>query len=547
MLLSIVLQLPMPFLTRYLIDKVIVVKNFQLLTLVGLLLIGILLIRSAAFFLENYMLVYLRVRVLFDIRLRLFEHIESLPLLFFHKKGTGYLMSRVSDDVNAVQGLLANTLVGAGQNMMTLIAGVSCTLYIHRELAIICFSILPFYILSLMIFNKRMRKMSHEVRERYALMQKELQELLSGISVIKAFTGEKRATIRLLSRIKAAIRKEVKLDITATMAIAISVIISSIGPIILIWLGCAEIMRGNLTIGSLIAFNAFVGYLFNPTRNLYNISLNIQRSLAAVERIFEILDLFPEKDGEKDIEISEGKIAFEDVSFSYNEQKPVLRNLSFHVSPGEVVAIVGRSGVGKTTLVSLIPRFYEPTTGRILIDDIDIKEIKFRSLRKDIGICFQDTFLFSGTIRENIRFGNPNVGDREIEEAAKRAYADIFIKKLREGYDTKIGERGINLSGGERQRIAIARAFVRDPKVLIFDEATSQLDSKSERIVQKCYKNLFRNRTTFVIAHRLSTVMNANRILVLHRGRILAQGTHQELHRHCAVYKNLCDEQILKE
>ncbi|MGB9721473.1 MAG: ABC transporter ATP-binding protein [bacterium] len=546
MLFSIGLQLPIPFLTRYLIDKVIVLKNFQLLNIIGFTIITILSIRSATAFFEGFLLATFRGRVLFDIRLKLFEHIQKLSLSFFHKKETGYLMSRLSDDVNAVQGLLADTLVTAGQNILTFIAGVACTLYIHPKLALICFLILPFYLLSLMVFNKRVRRMSYEVRERYALLNRDLQELLSGVSVIKAFTGEKRATMKMLGKIKEAIRKEVKLDITATIASISSALISSAGPIVLIWFGCSEIMRGNLTIGSLIAFNSFIGYLFGPTRNLYNLNLNVQRSLAAVERIFEMLDLAPERDGKKEIEIKEGRVVFDNVSFSYNGKEEVLKNISFEANPGEVIAIVGRSGVGKTTLVSLIPRFFEPTKGRILIDGMDISEVNLKSLRKQIGICSQETFLFSDTIKENIRFGNPEAKDCEIEECARLAYADVFIKDLPEGYKTKIGERGVNLSGGERQRIAIARALIKNPKILILDEATSQLDSESENLIQEALKNLLKNRTTFIIAHRLSTIKNADKILVLDDGKIVGQGKHDDLYKTCSVYKMLYDEQFLK-
>lgn len=547
MLLSVGLQLPMPFLTRFLIDKVIVYKNFQLLNIIGILIIGVLLVQAVSSFLERFLLTTFRGRVLFDIRLKLFEHIQKMSLTFFHKKETGYLMSRLSDDVNAVQGLLADTLVSAGQNILTFIAGIACTLYVHPKLALICFLILPFYLLSLMVFNKRIRNMSYEVRERYALLNKDLQELLSGVSVIKAFTGEKRATIKMLGKIKEVIRKEIRLDITATLASISSVLISSAGPIVLIWYGCAEIMRGNLTVGSLIAFNSFVGYLFGPTRNLYNLNLNVQRSLAAVERLFEMFDLEPERDGKNEIEIKHGEIIFDNISFSYNGTEEVLKDVSFKINPGEVVAVVGRSGVGKTTLVSLILKFFESQKGRILIDGQDIREVSLKSLRKDIGICLQETFLFSDTIRENIRFGNPLAKDGEIEKSAKLAYADVFIKDLPEGYNTKVGERGVNLSGGERQRIAIARTLIKNPKILILDEATSQLDSESEKLIQEALKNLFKNRTTFIIAHRLSTIINADKILVLENGRVVGEGKHTELYKSCPIYKNLYDEQFIKK
>ncbi len=546
MLFSVGLQIPMPFLTRYLFDKVIVLKNFQLLNIIGFILIGVLLVRVVSVFLENYLLTTFRGRVLFDIRLKLFEHIQKLSLAFFHRSETGYLMTRISSDVYEVQGLLADTLVSAGQNVLTLIAGVVCTIYIHPKLALICFLICPLYLISIAIFNNRIRKMSYVVRERYALMQSDLQELLSGVTVIKAFTGENRATIRLLRKIKEYIRIEVRRDIIGTLATISSVLISSIGPIILIWYGCAEIMKNNLTVGGLIAFNSFIGYLFGPIQTLYNLNISVQRSLAAVQRILEIFDLPPEKEGTKLIQIREAHIVFDNVSFSYNGKEEILKNISFEAKPGEIVAIVGHSGVGKTTLVSLIPRFYDPTQGSILIDGQNIREVKIKSLRQNIGICLQDTFLFSDTVRENIKFGNPKTTNLEIIEAARLANADGFIKNLPNGYETTVGERGVLFSGGERQRIAIARALIKNPKILIMDEATSQLDSKSERLIRAAMQNLLKNRTTFIIAHRLSTIQNADIILVLDKTKIVGQGKHDELYKNCQVYQNLYNEQFLR-
>ncbi|MCK4321849.1 hypothetical protein KAX08_04965, partial [candidate division WOR-3 bacterium] len=339
MLLAVGLQLPMPFLTKYLIDKVLVLKSFKILNIIGLVLVGVLFVRAASTFIESFLLTTFRGRVLFDIRLKLFEHIQKFSLSFFHKEETGYLMSRVSGDVNAVQGLLADTLVSFGQNTLTFIAGIACTIYIHPKLAIICFGILPLYLLSLQVFNKRIRRMSHDVRERYAMVQKDLQELFSAIFIIKAFTGEKRSTIRLLKSVKDAIRKEVRLDITAALASISSVIISSAGPIVLIWYGCGEIIRGSLTVGGLIAFSSFIRYLFGPARALFNLNIGIQRSLAACERVFEIMDIAPEREGKNDIKVKEGKVVFENASFSYDGEERVLKNISFEVNPGELVAI----------------------------------------------------------------------------------------------------------------------------------------------------------------------------------------------------------------
>lgn len=533
-------------LTKYLLDKVIVAKDFQLLNLIGFVLIGVLLIRAASGFLERFLLVTFRARVLFDIRLKLFQHLQKLSLSFFHKKQTGYLMSRVGDDVGAIQGPLAGTLVSGVQNLLTFAAGVGCTLYIHPKLALISFSILPIYALCLWVFNRRIREMSYEVRERYALVEKDLQELLSGVFIIKAFSREKHSAAKLAGSAKEAVRKEVKLELLSTLAAVLSVLISAAGPIILIWYGCGEIMRGALTVGGLVAFNSFLRYLFGPTQALMNLNLGVQRSLAACERIFEILDLEPEVQERKDAIVLrgvKGDLVFEEVSFSYNEEK-ILDSISLHIRPGELVALVGRSGVGKTTLVNLILRFYDPQGGRILIDGYDLRGLKLRSLRESIGLVSQEIFLFSDTVKENIRFGKLDATDEEVVEAAKLAHAHEFIIGLPNEYDTKIGERGVTLSGGERQRIAIARAILRNPKILILDEATSQVDSESEKLIQDALQPLVSGRTTLVIAHRLSTVRDADRIIVLERGKIIEEGTHQELYREQGFYRKFYDQQF---
>lgn len=543
MLFSVALQLPMPFLTKYLIDKVLPLKSFSLLNVIGLVLIGVLLIRAGSGFFQSFLLATFRGRVLFDIRLRLFEHIQRASLSFFHKRQTGYLMSRLSDDVNAVKSLLADTLVSAGQNVLTFIAGIICTLYIHPKLALICFMVLPLYLLSLVVFNKRVRDLSRQNRENFALVNKDLQELLSGISVIKAFTGEDRATLRLLKGVKVAIRQEIRLDIVATLASISATIISSIGPLALIWFGCGEIMRGNLTVGGLLAFSSFIGYLFGPVRVLYDLNLGVQRSLSAVERIYEILDVPAERDGKGNLSIHNGGICFDKIAFSYDGENPVLKDISCNIEPGQAMALVGRSGEGKTTIVSLLLKFYKPDKGYILIDSQDISEISTKSLRVQIGYVSQEAFLFSDTVMENIRFGNPEANDEQVITAAKMAHAHGFIAEMPDGYNAKIGERGCTLSGGQRQRLSIARAIIKNPKILILDEATSQVDAESEWLIQQSLEQLMRGRTTIIIAHRLSTVQRADKIVLLDQGKVAGEGKHEILLKTNQIYRNLYTNQ----
>ena len=547
MLLNVGLQLPMPFLTRYLIDQVIISKSFKILHIIGFFLFCALFLRAGSIFIQSLMLTKFKARILFDIRVKLFEHVQKQSLLFFHRNPTGYIMSRISGDVNPIQNLIGDTFLSFVYNSIILVVGIICTLYIHITLAMISLSVLPFYLFSLYIFKTKIKRTAYEIREKYALVEKDLQELISGISIIKAFTGEIRSTLRYINSLKSAIKKGVELDILSTLASISSVVISSVSPLIIVWYGCSEIMRGNFTVGGLIAFNYFTRYLFTPVHSLFESFINIQKSIAAVERIFEILDLPPEKDGEKEIKITKGEIVFENVSFSYDGKEKILENVSFKVKKGEKVAIVGKTGVGKSTLVSLILRFYEPQNGKILIDNQDIKYAKLRSLRKYISVVSQNDFLFSDTIRENIRFGNPNATDEEVEKAAKFAYCDEFIKKLPKGYETKIGERGINLSGGERQRISIARAILKNPKILILDEATSAVDSETENKIQKALEELMRDRVTFIIAHRLSTIMNADKILVFEDGKLVGEGTHEELYKNNEIYRKLFDHQFINK
>ena len=539
MLLSVGLQLPLPFLTKYLIDEVVAIKSFKLLNLIGLVLIGFLIIRAVSNLLQSYLLASFRGRVLFDVRVKLFERVQRASLSFFHGRQTGYLMSRLSDDVDAVQGLLAETLVTAGQSILTFVAGIVCTIYIHPKLALICFAVLPLYVVSIAIFNRRIRSLSMETREQFALVQKDLQELVSGMSLIKAFTAEGRATMRLISGLKRAIRAEVRLDITAALASISSAMISAVGPMALIWYGCGEIMRENLTIGGLLAFSSFIGYLFGPVQVLYELNVGIQRSLAAVERIFEIMDVEPEGDAESILSIPNGRVTYDGVSFSYGDNEAVLRDISFEIPPGRSAALVGRSGGGKTTLASLLLKFYQPSAGRICIDGRDIGSISLKSLRSQIGLVAQDSFLFSDTIKENIRFGRPNASDEEIENAAKMAHAHEFIMDMPDGYLARIGERGCTLSGGQRQRVSIARAILKDPKILILDEATSQVDNESERLIQEALEKFMKGRTTIIIAHRLSTVEKADMIMVLHEGRIVDRGRHFELLAKEGIYREL--------
>ncbi len=541
MLLATLLQLPLPFLTKYIIDKVVVAKDFHLLHIIGFSLIGLIILQSLTGFVKGVLLTVFSSRVLFDIRVKLFEHLQDLSLKFFRKNQTGYLMSRISSDVQSLHGLLADTILNIIQNALTFVVGIGAVFYIHKKLALISLAILPFYALLTWFFSRKIRSMSWELREKYAEAQKEIQELISGIFTIQSFSAEKTSLLRMFKKTKGETKQSIKLSVFGALYVFLTSIVSSSAPLVILWYGCFEIMRGNLTIGGLIAFNSFVRYLFGPTSAFVNINLTVQQSLASAERVFEIMDTEPDvKDAENAVMLNDfkGDITFENVSFSY-ENESVLENISLRVEKGEKAALVGPSGAGKTTIVNLLMRFYDPEEGRILFDGIDIREIKLKSLRNNIAVVSQDVFLFRDTVRENIRFGSPLASDEMIYEAAKKAFADDFILKLEKGYDTIIGERGMTLSGGERQRISIARAVLKDAKILVLDEATSQLDSESENYVRKALDGILRGKTSVVIAHRLNTIKDMDKIVVLNKGKIVMTAKHDELYENCEFYKNL--------
>lgn len=550
MLISVLLQLPLPLVTRHIIDNILPNKNIVILNWIIIGLIGFMLIKGVSELLNGYFLTLFRERVLFDIQLKLFQHIQGLSLSFFKNSKTGYLMSRISNDVSNLRGLLAGTLLSFLKNSMTFIVGATVIFIFHWKLALISLFVLPFFIYSIRLFSGKIRKISGEFQENFALVWDVLQETLSAIFVVKSFQLEKYEADKLVKRLKERIKTTIDLNLITSLSSYATAFIGGIGPLIVLWYGGREVISGHLTLGTLIAFNVFLGYLFGPVQSLISLNTDVQQSLASLERVFELFGIVPdikEPKIPKIFDIVEGKIVFENISFSYESLYPVLKQISLKADPGETIALVGKSGAGKTSLVNLIPRFYDLQQGNIFIDGINIKEVRIQDLRRTIGIVPQETFLFAGTIKENIKYGRLIATDEEIVEAAKLANADEFIRKLPQGYDTEVGERGVKLSGGQRQRIAIARAILRDPKILILDEATSDLDSESERLIRDALSKLLKNRTTFIIAHRFSTVLNADKIVVLDNGEKIAEGKHYELYKESKYYKELCLNQFISE
>lgn len=546
MSLSVLLSLPMPLLSKYLIDKILPSKDMKMLNLIGFSLIFVILFQAISSYLQNFFTVNFRAKVIFNLKRILFEHLQNLDLEFFREKESSYLSSRISSDVDALRNLLAETILSVIRNFLTFSVGVILVLSLHFKLGIISISILPFYIFSMIIFNKRIRKMSKELREYYANMQKDLQEALSGIEVVKVFTNEEFVLNKVSLSIKKVIKKEASLDLLSALAGLITSVIASIAPLVLIWYGIYEIIHGRFTLGSLVAFNSFIRYLFGPAQSLVNTNFGVQSSLAALERVYEILDKKPKiKEGYKEVKIRDGIIQFKNVSFSYNGTDYVLKNINLKIERG-INAIVGPSGAGKSTLINLLLRFYEPQEGKILIDGEDIKDIKIKFLRKNISLISQDIFLFSDTILENLKFAKQDADLDEIKNACKKAKILDFIENLPDKFNTKIGERGLKISGGERQRIAIARAILKDAPILILDEATSQLDSITEDTIKEFLIENKNRKTIIVIAHRLSTVNIADKIILIDNGMIIAEGKHKEIYENYEIYRRLSNTQLLK-
>jgi len=546
-LIAVLLDLPLPLLTRYIIDNVIPGKNTVILKWIIIGLIGFMLLKGLSEVLNRYYLTLFRERVLSDIQADLFRHVMGLDLTFFGNSRTGYLISRMSSDISNLQGLLAGTMLDILKDGLMFLVGLIIILSFHWKLALLSILVLPFFIFSIRFFSKRVKEMSREFQEKYARVFDTLYETISSIFSVKCFQLEDFQIAKFITKMRERIHSAIDFSVITSLSSYITAFIGGMGPLVVLWYGGREVMKGNLTLGTLIAFNIFLGYIFGPAQRLTNQNTQVQTSLASLERVFELFDTrsqIREPSRGKDLVIQKAEIRFDNVCFSYDGSSPVLSDINLTMRGETTVALVGKSGAGKSTLVNLLLRFYEPQQGNIYIDSINIKDVKISDLRKIIGIVPQDVFLFSGTVKENIRYGKIDASEEDILEAAKLANIQQFIERLPNGYDTEVGERGVKLSGGQRQRVAIARAFLRDPKILILDEATSEIDSESEMFIKESLLKLMRKRTTIIIAHRFSTVLIANEIIVIDAGHIIDSGKHEELYRRCQIYKELCDYQL---
>lgn len=515
-----------------------------------LILIGVFALQAFFSAVQSYLLSRVGEGVVADLRRTVYRHLLTLSPRFFETRKTGEITSRLTSDISTVQGVVSSALVQIFSQTLTLVGTVIILFVTNWRLSLLMLSIVPVVVLAAFYFGRLLRKVSKEFQDRVADANARAEEAIGGIRVVQAFTAEPLEARTYADLIGASFK--VALRRARIRAIFNPVVFfamfTAIG--IVLWYGGRLVIAGELTPGQLVAFLVYTFSVAGAVGAFSGLFSQFQEALGASSRIFELLDEksdLPEPANPVKLSSVRGEVRFEHVSFGYGERGVVLEDVSLAAQPGEVVALVGPSGAGKSTLISLIPRFYDPTAGRILLDGVDIRDLTLYDLRSNIALVPQETQLFSGTVAENIRYGKPDASDAEVIEAAKAANAHEFITSFPDGYATIVGERGIKLSGGQRQRVAIARALLKNPRILILDEATSSLDSESEALVQEALEVLMQGRTTFVIAHRLSTIRSADKIVVLEAGRIVQQGTHQELLAAGGLYKELYELQFRED
>jgi len=534
------------FLVQPALDDVFLKKDLKILFLLPIAIILLFFIKGIFDYGQAYLMNFVGLRIVADMREKLYNHLQNLSLSFFTKTPTGVLISRITNDVNLIQGAVSNAITGLLKDAFTIVGLIGVIFYRNWKLAIIAFIIFPLAIIPIKEFGKKLRKFSRKSQQRMGSITAFLHETITGNRIVKAFSMEEYEKCRFAEeneRFFKIILKRVKIR---AISHPLMELIGGVGVALIIWVGGYSVVRGELTPGTFFSFMTALLMLYAPVRDLSKVNLEIQEGLAAAARVYELLDTIPDiKDEEGAISlplISKG-IDFQKITFKYGTEA-VLKEISLHVKVGEMIALVGMSGAGKTSLVNLLPRFYDVEEGQILIDSIDIRKVTLKSLRDQIGLVTQQTILFNDTIRNNIAYGNIKCSDEEIIKAAKAANAHDFIQRLPQAYETVIGEQGVKLSGGERQRLSIARALLKNAPILILDEATSSLDSDSETEVQNALEYLMKGRTVFVIAHRLSTIRNAHRIIVLSDGQIVEEGTHEELIALNGEYRRLYDLQF---
>ncbi|HWP49225.1 MAG TPA: ABC transporter ATP-binding protein [Candidatus Limnocylindrales bacterium] len=536
-----------PLFTKFFIDEVLLKGNTQLLVT---LTVGMFVIALLGFLLagvNRYLYTWISARILFDMRMALYRHLQGLSLRFYTRTKIGEILARINTDLAEIQRITTDVLLSSFTNLLTLMGTLGFLLWLNYRLFLVSSLLLPWVALGLRYFRPRIADKAREIRDRNADLGSFLIETFQGIKLIKAFGAEELEVERFARKHEAYIQAVLDLQKLSIFSGGISGLLLPTTSLLVFLYGGHLVITGSMTLGDLIAFSAYLIRAFGPLQGLLGLYVQLQRARISLQRVFELMTLEPEvkeKEGAISPESIKGEVEFEEVSFEYEPGKPVLQNVSFRVPAGTTVAIVGPSGMGKTTLIDLLLRFYDPQKGSIKIDGIDLRDLKIRFLRDHIGVVGQETFLFHATIEENIRYGKNSASREEVIRAAQAAYIHDFIESLPQKYETIVGERGVRLSGGERQRVAIARAILKSPRILILDEATSSLDWMSEQYVRTMLAGLMRGRTTIIVTHRLSSVQNAHQILVLHEGQIIQQGIHEDLLKVEGLYRQLYEAEV---
>ncbi|MFJ8258819.1 ABC transporter ATP-binding protein [Peribacillus asahii] len=555
-LLKFAIPLLLPLLTKYVIDDIVAnhtistdTKTERLFWVMAIMAFVFIVLRPPIEYFRQYFAQWTGSKILFDIRNQLFTHIQKLSFKYYANHRAGEVVSRVITDVEQTKNFIITGLMNLWLDLATIVIAIVIMFSMDVPLTIVSLLLLPFYIFSVKHFIGKLRALTRNRSQALADVQSHLQERVQGMSVIKSFAREEYEQEQFNQQNKNFLEKALQHTSWNAKSFAVVNTITDLAPLVVIGYAGYQVIHGGLSLGEMVAFIGFIDRLYNPLRRLVNSSTTLTQTLASMDRMFEFVDEkydITDKPGAVELEKVAGNITFENVSFAYDEtEERTLKQIHLEVKQGETIALVGMSGGGKSSLVSLIPRFYDVTEGRILLDGKDIRDLKVRSLRDKIGMVLQDNILFSESVKANILMGNPEATDDEVIAAAKAANAHDFIMNLTDGYDTKVGERGIKLSGGQRQRVAIARVFLKNPPILVLDEATSALDLESEHYIQEALDKLAHDRTTFIVAHRLSTITHANRIVLIEHGEIVEVGTHDELMKKKGHYYQLFQVQQL--
>jgi ABC-type multidrug transport system fused ATPase/permease subunit len=536
-----------PLFQREIVDGVVAAADLSRLGMLIALLVGVYafqqLINAADMFIRHA----LGERFILDLRVRIYQYLQKLSLSFFERTSTGELMSRVTNDVNALENFVTHGSALTAVDLLRLVGGTIILFVLDARLALLVLLPVPILAVSLRYFNTRIRPIYRRIRARLGDINAQLQDSLSGIRVVQAFVQEAQQLARFTAESEAYYQARVQgIRYWATFFPAMR-FVAAMGTVIVLAAGSIMVVDGSLSLGTLVAFLSYTISFYEPINRLTEVDNVFQEAIAAGERIFELLDTTADiRDAPEAVELPPilGDVTFDDVHFRYGTGDKVLHDVTFRMAPGEVVALVGPSGAGKTSIANLLCRFYDPIHGGITVDEVDLRQVKLSSLRSQVAVVLQDTFLFNTSVRDNLLYGKPHATDEELLAATKAAYAHEFIEALPDGYNTEIGERGVKLSGGQKQRLALARALLADPRILILDEATSSVDAEAEYLIQQALDAVLKGRTALVIAHRLSTIRNADKIIALEEGRIVEIGDHHELMGRGGLYSQLYQRQL---